>query len=90
MRSLVLVCSPVRECGLTRSILEALGLRRRRRCRLIRREELCSVELLNLNTGNEDNHMYFLEIIQMYGMAAIHNLLFIATQLTLIKIIYII
>lgn len=35
---------------LTRSILEALGFRRRRRCRLIRREELCSVELLNLKT----------------------------------------
>lgn len=37
-------------CSLTLSILEALGFRRRRRCRLIRREELCSVELLNLNT----------------------------------------
>lgn len=34
--------------ALTLSMLEALGFRRRRRCRLIRREELCSVELLNL------------------------------------------
>lgn len=39
------------ECGygLTLSMLEVLGFRRRRRCRLIKREELCSVELLNLN-----------------------------------------
>lgn len=52
-----LICSPVRPsvCTLTLSILEALGFRRRRRCRLIRREELCSVELLNLNTRKEEN-----------------------------------
>lgn len=35
-------------CLLTLSILEALGFRRRRRWRLIKRVELCSVELLNL------------------------------------------
>lgn len=35
-------------CPLTLSMFEAFGFRRRRRCRLMRREELCSVELLNL------------------------------------------
>lgn len=37
-------------CPLTLSMFEAFGFRRRRRCRLMRREELCSVELLNLRT----------------------------------------
>lgn len=55
-----LICSPVRPsvCALTLSILEALGFRRRRRCRLIRREELCSVELLNLKTRKEVTHIF--------------------------------
>lgn len=42
-------------CPLTLSMLEAFGFRRRRRCRLMRREELCSVELLNLKRAAECN-----------------------------------
>lgn len=61
-------------CGLTLSILEALGFRRRRRCRLIRREELCSVELLNLNTKIEENHI-LLETIHTYGKTVIYELI---------------
>lgn len=41
---------------LTLSMLDAFGFRRRRRCRLISLEELCSVELLNL----EANRIQFL------------------------------
>lgn len=41
---------------LTLSMFEAFGFRRRRRCRLMRREELCSVELLNLKTRKRAQH----------------------------------
>lgn len=52
-----LQCCTPSVSALTLSILEALGFRRRRRCRLIRREELCSVELLNLKPKKKSQHV---------------------------------
>lgn len=46
---------------LTLSMLEALGFLLRRRCLLIRREELCSVELLNLSMPGEENILTILK-----------------------------
>lgn len=58
---------------LTLSILEALGFRRRRRCRLIRWEELCSVELLNLNMRT-DNERHWKDIMDEALAKCVRNM----------------